>query len=175
MITRPLIPTLLASVLLAVSGGTAAQDTAAAEASLAPTQGNNAKGEVRFTQAEDGVRVEARIKGLTPGGHGFHLHEKGDCSAPDATSAGGHFNPTGKSHGHPDKGEHHLGDLPMLNAGSDGEASLSTVVKGLSIGGGESTDIVGRAVIVHAGPDDYTTQPTGNSGGRVACGVIRGK
>lgn len=175
MTTRSVIPTFVASVLLAACGGMGGKNAVSAEASLAPTQGNNAGGQVSFTQADDGVRVEARINGLTPGGHGFHLHEKGDCSAPDATSAGGHFNPTGKPHGHPDKGDHHLGDLPMLNADSSGRASLATVASGLTIGDGGSTDIIGRAVVVHAGPDDYTSQPAGNSGGRVACGVIRAK
>ena len=174
MNTRLRISTFLATALLAATGSALAQSPGAAEASLAPTQGNKAAGQVRFTQADGGVRVEARVTGLTPGGHGFHLHEKGDCSAPDATSAGGHFNPTKKAHGHPDKGEHHLGDLPMLEADAKGEASLTTLVKGVSISDGD-TGIVGRAVIVHAGPDDYKTQPTGNSGGRLACGVIQAK
>ncbi|MDT3671050.1 MAG: superoxide dismutase family protein [Aromatoleum sp.] len=174
MNTRLRISTLLASALFAATGNAIAQTPGTAEASLAPTQGNKTAGKVSFTQADGGVRIEAHVTGLTPGGHGFHLHEKGDCSAPDATSAGGHFNPTKKAHGHPDKGEHHLGDLPMLEADAKGEATLTTVVKGVSIGEGEN-GIVGRAVIVHAAPDDYKTQPTGNSGGRVACGVIQAK
>ncbi len=174
MNTRLRISTLLASALFAATGSAIAQTSGTAEASLAPTQGNKTAGKVSFTQADGGVRIEAHVTGLTPGGHGFHLHEKGDCSAPDATSAGGHFNPTKKAHGHPDKGEHHLGDLPMLEADAKGEATLTTVVKGVSISEGEN-GIVGRAVIVHAAPDDYKTQPTGNSGGRVACGVIQAK
>lgn len=173
MTTRLRTSTFLASLLLAAAGAAPAQSPSA-EASLSPTQGNRATGQVRFTQADDGVRVEARVTGLAPGGHGFHLHEKGDCSAPDATSAGAHFNPTNKAHGQPDKGEHHLGDLPMLDANAKGEASLTTVVKGASISDGDK-GLVGRAVIVHASPDDYKTQPTGNSGGRVACGVIQAK
>lgn len=167
---RPLIPTLIAAALIA-GCGSGETKAPSAEATLAPTQGSNASGHVRFTEVDDGVSIEARVAGLTPGGHGFHIHEKGDCSAPDATSAGGHFNPTGQPHGHPGKDDHHLGDLPMLTADASGQAMLSTVVKGLSIGSGDG-NIVGRAVIVHAMPDDYTTQPTGNSGGRLACGVI---
>lgn len=166
-----LVPVLLASALLAACGGMGGKSTPMAEARLAPTQGNSANGPVRFIAVDSGVRVEARLDGLTPGAHGFHIHEKGDCSAADGTSAGGHFNPTGKPHGHPDKADHHMGDLPMLMADAAGHAELTTVVKGLSIGMGEA-NIVGRGLIVHAGADDYATQPTGNSGARVACGVI---
>jgi Cu-Zn family superoxide dismutase len=108
---------------------------------------------------------------LIPGGHGFHIHEKGDCSSRDGMSAGGHFNPTAKPHGNPGVPDHHTGDMPMLVADASGNASLSMELGGMTIGSG-ATDIVGRALIVHKDPDDYTTQPTGNSGARVACGVI---
>jgi Cu-Zn family superoxide dismutase len=104
--------------------------------------------------------------------HGFHVHEKGDCSAPDGMSAGGHFNPTGKPHGNPASTDHHAGDMPALVADAAGNATLQTELAPMSVGGGV-TDIVGKAVIVHKDADDYTTQPTGNSGARVACGVIR--
>jgi Cu-Zn family superoxide dismutase len=172
---RPFVPSLFASALLVACSATDGKSPAMAEAPLAPTQGNTASGNVRFAETEGGVTVEARVTGLTPGGHGFHLHEKGDCSAPDGTSAGAHFNPTGAPHGHPDKPGHHLGDLPMLMADSNGQATLTATVKGLSIGGDANTNIVGRAVIVHAAADDYATQPTGNSGARLACGVIGAK
>ena len=112
-----------------------------------------------------------QLTGLAPGGHGFHIHEKGDCSAPDAMSAGGHFNPTGKPHGAPDVADHHAGDMQMLQADASGNATLTTDLTGLGIGSGPA-DIVGKAVIVHKDADDYKTQPTGNSGARVACGVI---
>lgn len=141
-----------------------------AEAVLKPTVGNGAAGTVSFRAEGNAVVVTARVSGLTPGAHGFHIHEKGDCSAPDATSAGGHFNPTGKAHGHPDHGDHHAGDMPQLVADASGNASLTATLKSVSIGG--AADIVGRGVIVHAAPDDFKTQPTGNSGARVACGVI---
>ena len=145
-----------------------------ATASLKPTQGNSATAVVNFQQMKSGVLVTTDAQGLTPGPHGFHIHEKGDCSAPDGTSAGGHFNPTGQPHGDPVKGEHHAGDIPMLEADASGKAHLETRLEGLAIGAG-TTDIVGRAVIIHAAPDDYRTQPTGNSGARVACGVIVAK
>ena len=137
-----------------------------------PTQGSTATGTVTFTQKGNRVGVEAEVSGLTPGSHGFHVHEKGDCSAPDGVSAGGHFNPAGKPHGNPNLPDHHAGDMPMLVADASGNATLSSDVDVMTIGSGV-TDIVGKAVIVHKDPDDFTTQPTGNSGARVACGVIR--
>jgi len=142
-----------------------------AVARLEPTKGNATAGTVTFTQKGDKVAVDAKVSGLTPGGHGFHIHEKGDCSSGDGMSAGGHFNPTGKPHGNPGSPDHHAGDVPMLVADASGNASLSMEVGPMSIGGG-ATDIVGKAVIVHKDPDDYTTQPAGNSGARMACGVI---
>ena len=155
--------------MLAACFGAAAQ-AQSASATLAPTAGNAAAGTVTFTQKGDKVTVTAKVSGLAPGGHGFHIHEKGDCSAPDAMSAAGHFNPGGKPHGAPDA-EHHAGDMPMLQADASGNATLTADLAGVSIGGGAS-DIVGKAVIVHKDADDYKTQPTGNSGARVACGVI---
>jgi Cu-Zn family superoxide dismutase len=142
-----------------------------ASATLAATAGNTAAGNVAFTPNGDRVRVLAKVSGLTPGAHGFHIHEKGDCSAADGMSAGGHFNPTGKAHGNPAAGEHHGGDMPMLEADASGNATLDVTLDTITLGGG-ANDIVGRAVIVHKDPDDFKTQPTGNSGARVACGVI---
>lgn len=143
----------------------------AAVAELKPTQGNTAMGTIHFRQSKEGVTLTAEAKGLTPGAHGFHIHDKGDCSAPDGTSAGGHFNPLGKPHGDPMHAEHHAGDMPMLTADASGNARLEARLDGLTIGSG-AADIVGRGVIIHAAPDDFKTQPTGNSGARVACGVI---
>jgi Cu-Zn family superoxide dismutase len=142
-------------------------------ATLSPTQGNAASGTVSFTPQADGrVLAQVHVSGLKPNGeHGFHLHEKGDCSAPDATSAGGHFNPAGAPHG-PQDGPHHAGDMPALKADASGEADASLMLSGVSVGSGAANDVVGRGVIVHANPDDYKTQPTGNSGGRIACGVV---
>jgi Cu-Zn family superoxide dismutase len=143
-----------------------------ATADLAPTNGNNARGTVTFVQQGDQVALTAKVSGLAPGAHGFHIHEKGDCSSGDGMSAGGHFNPTSKPHGDPAAGaEHHTGDMPMLQADASGNASVNVVLSGMAIGSGN--DITDKAVIIHKDPDDYKTQPTGNSGARVACGVIR--
>ena len=143
----------------------------AAVATLEATKGNTASGTVSFVQKGDKVVVTARVTGLAPGAHGFHVHEKGDCSTPDAMSAGGHFNPTGKPHGDPNVPDHHAGDMPMLQADASGNAMLSAELGPMTVGSGV-TDIVGKSVIVHKDPDDFKTQPTGNSGPRVACGVI---
>jgi Cu-Zn family superoxide dismutase len=142
-----------------------------ATATLAPTAGNIAAGTGSFTQKGDKVTVTAKASGLAPGGHGFHIHEKGDCSAPDGMSAGGHFNPTGKPHGSPATPDHHAGDMPMLQADASGNAILTADLDVIRIGGG-APDIVGKSIIVHKDADDFKTQPTGNSGARVACGVI---
>ncbi len=152
-------------------GGMGASGTDRAEAQLAPTQGNKVSGTVTFVQSGDKLKVFAELSGLTPGLHGFHIHEKGDCSAPDGTSAGGHFNPAGKPHGSPEHADHHAGDLLQLVADANGNARQMSYVSGPTLAEGPG-NIIGRSVIVHAAPDDYKTQPTGNSGARQACGVI---
>ncbi|MGV3653446.1 MAG: superoxide dismutase family protein [Noviherbaspirillum sp.] len=158
--------------LLAGYAGTAQAQTASVE--LKPTQGNKASGTAKFTKQGDRIMVEAKVEGLTPGLHGFHIHEKGDCSAPDAASAGGHFNPTKAEHGNPASGAHHGGDLGNLDANTKGVATLNTSVQGqgLSMDKEGANSIVGRSVVVHADPDDFKSQPAGNSGKRIACGVI---
>jgi Cu-Zn family superoxide dismutase len=130
------------------------------------------KGTVTFEVKDGNVVVTANISGLTPGDHGFHIHEKGDCTAPDAASAGGHFNPSGHKHGSPDASEHHEGDLGNLTAGTDGIANKTITLTDVTIGDGTAKDIVGKGFIIHDKADDFTTQPTGNAGARVACGVI---
>ena len=147
----------------------AAQPTQAV-AELSPTQGNNVHGTVTFTQEAGGVHVVADLTGLTPGEHGFHLHQTGDCSAPDAASAGDHFNPTMMPHGAPDSTSRHAGDLGNLTADGSGNAHYDRVDSQLSFEGTNS--IIGRAVIVHGNRDDMTSQPSGNAGPRVACGVV---
>jgi superoxide dismutase, Cu-Zn family len=143
-----------------------------ATAILAPTKGNSVSGTVNFTQKGDMVLVEAKINGLKPNGtNGFHVHEKGNCSAPDASSAGGHFNPSSTQHGGPAGAARHGGDLGNLKADSNGYAQVSLEIGGVSLGTGPNS-IIGKAVIVHAGADDLKTQPSGNSGARVACGLI---
>ena len=145
-----------------------------AVANLESTKGNTAKGTVTFTQVGDKVRVSAQLSGLKPDAeHGFHVHEKGDCSSGDGMSAGGHFNPASKSHGdYRQGGDRHAGDMPNLKADAQGKASARFEVTGLTVGGG-ATDIVGKGVIVHRDPDDYKSQPAGNAGPRLACGVIQ--
>jgi superoxide dismutase, Cu-Zn family len=142
-----------------------------AVAVLHPTEGNKCRGTVVFTQIGNAVKVVAKVEGLNPGQkHGFHVHEFGDCSAPDGTSAGGHYNPEGHAHALPDKQERHAGDFGNLQADNQGRAYFEFTVKNLSIDG-KVNPVIGRAVIVHADPDDGS-QPTGNAGARIACGVI---
>lgn len=139
-------------------------------AKIEPTAGNSATGEARFYRVENGVRVVASISGLAPGKHGFHLHEKGDCSAPDAASAGAHYNPLGAPHGSPDgdRTARHLGDLGNIVADAGGKATYDRVDSLLVY-----ADLVGLAVLVHGKEDDLTSQPAGNAGARIGCGVIR--
>jgi Cu-Zn family superoxide dismutase len=171
--------TLQTSMFLAVSAALSLAGCAAmhghssgsATADLKPTTGSSATGKVVFEQRGDTIIVRADIAGLKSGqAHGFHIHEKGDCSSGDGMSAGGHFNPTGQPHG-PQDAAHHAGDLPSLQADAGGRAQTTFSVRGLTVGSGP-TDIVGKGLIVHAQPDDYRTQPTGNAGGRIACAVI---
>jgi Cu-Zn family superoxide dismutase len=139
---------------------------------LEPTKGNAVTGTVRFQQMGDKVQVSGDVRGLKPNSeHGFHVHEKGDCSSGDGMSAGGHFNPGGKPHSHQGTTERHAGDLPNLKANGEGVATFSLTTPLLSVGSG-AANVIGRSVIVHRDPDDYSSQPAGNSGPRVACGVI---
>ena len=149
---------------------TIATDVNKAICILYPTQGSETTGTVTFTQKPDGILVTADVKGLSPGKHGFHIHEFGDCSKLDGKSAGGHFNPTAKNHGGPESEERHVGDLGNLIAGDDGTAQYQWTDRLISFSGQNS--IIGRAIIVHADEDDLTSQPTGNAGARLACGVI---
>ena len=145
-----------------------------AVAELQPTKGNSTTGTVRFTQSGDKVRVAGDVRGLKPGQeHGFHIHEAGDCSSGDGMSAKGHFNPQGKPHAHPSTSERHAGDMPALKADDYGNARVDRTLD-IVTGAPGPTSIVGRGLIVHASPDDYRTQPTGNAGARLACAVIQG-
>jgi Cu-Zn family superoxide dismutase len=158
-------------LILAVPAALFAAGPTRAVATLSPTKDSKVAGEVTFTKVDaGGVKVTAHITGLTPGAHGFHIHEFGDCSAPDATSAGGHFNPTAHKHASPKDADRHEGDLGNVEAQADGTANLDVTDATLSLDGAGS--ILGRGVIVHANADDFKTQPTGNAGGRIACGVI---
>jgi len=141
-----------------------------AVAVLHPTQGNSVEGSVTFTKADAGLKVNVHVTGLTAGKHGFHIHEFGDCSAADGASAGGHFNPSGEPHGAPTDAQRHTGDLGNIEANAAGVADLEYTDSRAALDGPNS--VLGRGVIVHSGADDLKTQPTGNAGGRLACGVI---
>ncbi|TCZ83613.1 superoxide dismutase family protein [Lysobacter sp. N42] len=144
-----------------------------ATVNLAPASGSLVSGKLSAMPMAGGVHFTGEIGGLVRNAtHAIHVHEKGDCSAADASSAGGHFNPTGQPHGRPDAGAHHAGDMPNITADANGVARVNLHVQGISLGGAAATDIVGRALVVHAQPDDYATQPSGNSGARIACGVV---
>lgn len=167
----------ICTLLLLIAGCAGGSDDTKpdATATLAALGGSGVQGTVTFTKIDDGkLRIVADVRGLKPGKHGVHVHEFGDCSAADGESAGGHFNPKSVEHGAPGAGAHHPGDFGNLEADAGGHASMTLTIDPtpLSLGGGEA-DVLGRAIIVHADPDDFG-QPTGNAGGRVACGVIQG-
>jgi superoxide dismutase, Cu-Zn family len=166
---------LLSLALVALGAGCAAtpQRGPSAIAELQPTKGNVTAGTVTFTQRGDKVWVSGTVTGLKPNQeHGFHIHEKGDCSSGDGMSTGGHFNPMSKTHGHHGSGERHAGDLPALKADATGKAVFSAELDVITVTEGPA-GVVGRGMIVHVQPDDYKTQPTGNAGARSACAVIR--
>ena len=143
-------------------------------ADLMPGQGGDVAGALDLVVNEGVVLMTGQVSGLKPESmHGFHIHEKGDCSSPDFKSAGEHFNPTSQAHGDPVMPPHHLGDIPNLVADEMGKAPVNARIEGVTLGDHGANDLVGRAVVVHAMPDDYKTQPSGNSGDRIACGVIQ--
>jgi Cu-Zn family superoxide dismutase len=165
-----------AAAALAVLAGceTVPSHSMRASAPLQPTSGNKASGEVTFEETSGKVRIRANVQGLAPGReHGFHIHEVGDCSA-NAENAKGHFNPDGQPHGHFAAAERHAGDLPALRADDTGRGQIETTVDRITLTSGPGS-IIGRAVVVHANPDDYKSQPAGNAGPRIACGVIRAR
>ena len=166
-----LILATLAVAALAGCQSMSSSEPALASAGLKPTTGNKTVGEVTFEQMGDKVRVTAQVIGLKPNQeHGFHIHEAGDCSSGDGMSAKGHFNPYGKPHGR--GAERHAGDLPNFKADAKGRAKLTVDVDILTVTAGPAS-VVGRGIIVHAQPDDYASQPVGNAGARMACGVIK--
>ncbi|MDR9388028.1 MAG: superoxide dismutase family protein [Balneolaceae bacterium] len=132
-----------------------------------PTEGNSASGVVRFDAVEGGVQVSGEIAGISPGLHGFHIHQYGDCSAANGTSAGGHYNPAGVDHAGPEAEVSHMGDLGNIEANAEGIATFDALFPAVDM-----AMITGRGLIVHAGEDDLETQPTGAAGARLGCGVI---
>lgn len=167
---KTMLTVVSSAIALAVLTACASQPTTTpgASAQLEPTRGNAVSGKVVFTPIRGQVLVTASVTGLKPNSeHGFHIHEKGDCSAPDGTSAGGHFNPAAAAHAR------HAGDFPNLKADAAGNAIFRIETGAISLSSGAANDVIGRAVVIHANPDDYASQPAGNSGARVACGVIK--
>ncbi len=139
---------------------------------IEPKSGSKLAGTATLTETDGGVHVTLSVSGVTPGGdHGAHVHEKGDCSAPDGASAGGHFNPAGNEHALPTVAKRHLGDLGNLTIGKDGKGSLDITIPGANLKPGDPNSFAGKSIIVHAKKDDGG-QPTGNAGGRIGCGVI---
>jgi Cu-Zn family superoxide dismutase len=144
-----------------------------AQAHMAPVSGTLVSGKLMVFAVDGGVRIEGELGGLGRNGtHAIHIHERGDCSAADGSSAGGHFNPAAVAHGRVGHGAHHAGDMDNIVADARGVARVNVRADGVTLGSGAANDVLGRAIIVHAGVDDYATQPTGNAGGRAACGVI---
>jgi superoxide dismutase, Cu-Zn family len=160
----------------AVAAPPEGQTPVGAGAELKPTQGNEITGSLNLVAETNGVRIAGIIKGLKAGTEqAFHVHEKGDCSAPDASSAGDHFNPTSQPHGNPKTKSRprHVGDMANLRADAQGTAKVDMLIEGATLQTGAPSDLAGKAIIVHQKADDYTSQPAGNSGDRAACGVIK--
>ncbi len=135
-----------------------------------PTEGNNVHGTVIFTKEAEGIKVTADLEGLTPGDHGFHIHQFGDCSDLKGKSAGGHFNPDGAAHAGHDSKIRHVGDFGNITADENGTAHVEFIDDLISFSG--SHNIIGRGIVIHGGTDDLTSQASGNAGPRVACGAI---
>lgn len=145
-----------------------------AQVNLASASGSIVSGRLAITPTAEGLQLKGEIGGFKPGStHAIHIHEKGDCSAADASSAGGHFNPTDEQHGRVSTDVHHAGDMDNVVANAKGVAHVDAHAEGPVLGGGAPNDALGRAVIVHAAADDYASQPAGDAGARVACGVIQ--
>jgi Cu-Zn family superoxide dismutase len=155
------------------SASAAASTASSATVNLASASGSLVSGKLTAMPMGNGVHFTGEVGGLAPGStHAIHVHETGDCSAADASSAGGHFNPTGEPHGRAGTEPHHAGDMNNIVANAEGVARVDVHAQGVTLGGNAASDIAGRAVIVHAAPDDYRSQPSGNAGARVACGLV---
>jgi len=177
----PALPVLAAALFLVPAcvivkakgtAGSAPRTGERATAKIEARSNSSLSGNATFTEQKGGVLVEIELRDAPPGWHAVHVHEKGDCSAPDGTSAGGHFNPATKSHGSPHAPDHHAGDLGNVWVDEKGEGHHAILMPDLTVADGPAS-VRGRAIIVHAGVDDLVTQPTGNAGGRIGCGVIQ--
>ena len=146
--------------------------TKQAIATIDSASGSSVTGMATFTQNDDQITLTIEIQNASPGIHAVHIHENGDCSSPDGKSAGGHWNPTGVAHGKWGEGEFHLGDLGNITVGEDGTGGIELTTSLWEIGTGSDIDVVGRGIVVHAGADDFTSQPSGDAGARIGCGAI---
>lgn len=182
---RPALLAIATTLLVAGCGTTSAPKTTQSPAvptqstareaivNLAPASASLVSGKIKVVPMAGGVHLTGTVGGLPPNStHGFHVHEKGDCSAADASSAGPHFNPFAAPHGKAESGAHHAGDMDNVVTNAEGVVSVNIHVDGVTLGGGAVNDIAGRALVMHATADDYSSQPAGNAGARVACGVI---
>jgi Cu-Zn family superoxide dismutase len=162
---------LIAPALLLFAACASSKPGPMAMVMLQPTTGQTAQGMVHFTQNADGtVEVQVDLTGVPAGTHGFHVHEKGDCGD-DAKNAGGHFNPTSMPHGAPDATSHHAGDFGNVTADANGAVHTSFTTRSITVAAGPNT-VIGHAVVLHGAADDLTSQPAGNAGARIACGVV---
>lgn len=163
----------LLSMIFIIGCATATSGPVQATAQLQDKDGKNV-GLATFREASDGVVMEVEVKGLTPGLHAVHIHAVGKCEGPAFTSAGGHFNPMQKKHGMKNPDGAHAGDFPNMMIAKDGSGRFEALTDMITLGSGPTSifDADGSAVVVHAGVDDYTTDPTGNAGDRAACGVV---
>lgn len=160
--------------ILLAAGLARAEGPAQAKAVLVNSAGEEV-GTARLEEADGGVRIALEVSHLSPGMHAFHIHAVGRCEPPDFASAGGHFNPAGKKHGLDNPEGHHAGDLPNIEVGADGTGKAETVAVGMTLSPGDHSLFHpgGTSLVVHADPDDNRTDPAGNSGARIACGVIQ--
>ena len=169
---------LLVSVSIALVGcsaiwpGIFSTSSKQAMATIGSASGSDVTGMATFTQSGDTIMLRIEVKNVSPGIHAVHIHETGDCSLPDGKSAGGHWNPTGVAHGKWGEGEFHLGDIGNITVGEDGTGEIELTTDLWELNTGSNLDIIGRGIIVHAGADDFTSQPSGNAGARIGCGPI---
>jgi superoxide dismutase, Cu-Zn family len=159
---------LYAAVLGAVACG---PEPKVARVTLEARSNSTLSGSGTFTQKDGAVELVLQLAGVPAGLKGTHIHERGDCSAVDATSAGGHWALEGEEHGAPGKG-HHIGELGNTEVGADGKGTLRFTSQRWKVGSGDMYDVVGRSLVIHGNPDDLTNQPSGNSGPRIGCGVV---
>lgn len=174
----PIRTHLVLPALLCLWAAAAPADTAPKSAHADILDAKGAKiGTAKLKAVKDGVQVTVKVEGLPAGDHGIHIHTVGKCEGPAFTSAGGHFNPTGAHHGmnNPIDPHPHLGDLPNLTVGANGKGSATIIAKGVTLADGTNSLFHdgGTALVIHAKPDDYMSDPSGNSGDRIACGVIQ--